>query len=118
MELPAEVITEIQANRKVSAIKLLRKQQNIGLKEAKDIVDAYTDKHPSNSPSRVPESVGGVGRLLFFAVVVGAVYGLYRYFYLKHVSLCGHALTRAGSTLPSGTGRAYSARSATRVRNQ
>jgi hypothetical protein len=81
IELPDDVVAELQANRKVSAIKLLRKHQNIGLKEAKGIVDAYTDKHPSNSPSRVPESVGGVGRLLFVAVVVGAVYGLYRYFY-------------------------------------
>ena len=81
IELPDDVVAELQSNRKVSAIKLLRKQKNIGLKEAKDIVDAYTAKHPSNSPSRMPESDGGVGRLLFVAVVVGAVYGVYRYFY-------------------------------------
>jgi hypothetical protein len=81
IELPDDVVAELQANRKVNAIKLLRKHQNIGLKEAKDIVDAYTGKHPPSSPSRIPESDGGVGRLLFVAVVVGAVYGLYRYFY-------------------------------------
>ena len=81
MELPAEVIAELQGNRKIAAIKLLRAREKIGLKEAKGLVGAYMDAQPSSSTSpRTNESEGGVGRLLFFVLVVGAAYGLYRYF--------------------------------------
>ena len=80
IELPADVIAEIQAKRKVNAIKLLRTHQGIGLKEAKQIVDAYTDKNPPSSRLKAPESEGGVGRLLILILGVGLIYGLYRYF--------------------------------------
>lgn len=41
MELSDAVKGEIEAGRKVSAIKLLREETGMGLKEAKDIMDAY-----------------------------------------------------------------------------
>jgi hypothetical protein len=79
-DLPSDVIAEIQANRKVNAIKLLRAHQNIGLKEAKDIVDDYIDKHPSSPRSGTSESEGGAGRLILVILGVGVIYGLYKYF--------------------------------------
>ena len=80
IELPADVIAEIQANRKVTAIKLLRSHQGIGLKEAKEIVDDYMGTHPSSSRPGAPESEGGVGRLLILILGVGLIFGVYRYF--------------------------------------
>ena len=41
-KLPSDVLEALHANRKIEAIKLLREHQNIGLKDAKDIIDAYT----------------------------------------------------------------------------
>jgi hypothetical protein len=80
IELPADVIAEIHANRKVTAIKLLRVHQGIGLKEAKELVDAYMNKHPSSPRSGVQESKGGLGRMLLFILGVVVIYGIYRYF--------------------------------------
>ena len=80
MELPADVIAEIQANRKVSAIKLLRAHEGIGLKEAKKIVDAYINKHPSSSHSGAQESEGSFGRIIVLILGVGLIYSIYSYF--------------------------------------
>jgi hypothetical protein len=79
-EIPREVIAEIEANRKVSAIKLLRSHKGIGLKEAKEIVDAYAKKHPSRPGHSAPKTEGGFGRILILIIGVGVIYGIYRYF--------------------------------------
>jgi hypothetical protein len=80
IDLPANVIAEIEANRKVNAIKLLRTHLGIGLKEAKELVDAYTDKHPVSPRSGAQESEGSFGRILLLIIGVGAIYALYSYF--------------------------------------
>lgn len=80
MDLPADVIAEIEANRKISAIKRLRAQRGIGLKEAKEMVDAYISMHPSSSGHRAPETDSGVGRIIVMIIGVGLIYALYRYF--------------------------------------
>jgi ribosomal protein L7/L12 len=80
IELPVDVIAEIQANRKVTAIKLLRSHQDIGLKEAKKIVDAYMDAHPSNNSSSAQESEGSFGRIVILALGVGVIYAIYSYY--------------------------------------
>ena len=49
VELPADVVAEIKANRKITAIKLLREHERIDLKEAKERVDAYLELHPSSA---------------------------------------------------------------------
>ena len=80
IELPIDVVAKIQANRKVTAIKLLRSHQDIGLKEAKEIVDAYMDAHPSSIGSSTQESQGSFGRILILVLGVGVIYAIYRYF--------------------------------------
>ena len=40
IELSGAVLAAIGANRKIEAIKLLRQEQNVDLKEAKDLVEA------------------------------------------------------------------------------
>lgn len=80
MELPPDVLAEIQANRKVNAIKLLRAHQGIGLNEAKEIVDTYIETHPSTIRSSQQEAEGGFGRILLLALGVGLIYAIYKYF--------------------------------------
>lgn len=80
IELPADVIAEIDGNRKVNAIKLLRAHLGVGLKEAKELVDAYTDEHPASPASGAQESEGSFGRILLLIIGVGVIYALYRYF--------------------------------------
>jgi hypothetical protein len=77
-EIPEDVIAEIQADRKVNAIKLLRKHLGVDLKEAKQIVDSYVAEHPSTPASRTPETDTGIGRIIILALGVGAIYGIYK----------------------------------------
>ncbi|MFT6957147.1 MAG: hypothetical protein ACJAYC_002155 [Halieaceae bacterium] len=62
-KLPDDVIAEIQANRKIAAIKLLRSHQGIGLKEVKEVVDTYADKHPSSIRVGEEKPQGDFGRI-------------------------------------------------------
>jgi hypothetical protein len=45
-ELPAPVVSALTQGRKIEAIKLLREAHGIGLKEAKDTVEAYAQSRP------------------------------------------------------------------------
>lgn len=80
IDLPADVVAEIAANRKVNAIKLLRARQGIGLREARQLVDRYMNAHPSAPRSGAQESEGGFGRIVLLILGVSAIYALYRYF--------------------------------------
>jgi len=51
MQLSLAVIALLQQGRKIEAIKLLREERHIGLKEAKDIVDEYCLQHPELIPA-------------------------------------------------------------------
>jgi len=44
--LPAPVIEALRTGKKIEAIKLLRLERNLGLKEAKDLVDDYVRRDP------------------------------------------------------------------------
>jgi hypothetical protein len=44
MDLPDNVIEALRARQKIKAIKLLREQRDLGLKEAKEIVEQYTSQ--------------------------------------------------------------------------
>ena len=79
-ELPEDVLAAIGANRKIDAIKLLREQRKLGLKEAKEIVDAYMSGNPAPVVSQGPRTDSGLGRLLLVALVAGIFYAAYRFF--------------------------------------
>lgn len=80
IEIPEEVIAEIKANRKVSAIKMLRKHLDVDLKEAKEIVDTYIAQNPSAPTVEAPEMDTGIGRILLLVIGVGLIFGIYKYF--------------------------------------
>jgi ribosomal protein L7/L12 len=46
-DLPETVVTELLRGRKIEAIKLLREEWSIGLKEARDRVEEYIKTQPS-----------------------------------------------------------------------
>lgn len=77
MDLPQEVINEIKANRKIEAIKQLREARGIGLKEAKESVDAYIEREAPKMTS-APRS-GGDHKLFLLAVAIVVAYLAYRF---------------------------------------
>ena len=80
MDLPTEVKDAVHANRKIDAIKLLREQRDLGLKEAKEIVDAYAleNRHLIGDQRSGRES--GIGRILLIIAIGGIIYVAYRAF--------------------------------------
>ncbi len=69
-ELPGEVVAALREGRKVQAIKVLREHDGLGLKEAKERVDAHIGKHPERYPQPEP---GSGGRFIFYAVILLAI---------------------------------------------
>jgi ribosomal protein L7/L12 len=45
-ELPAAAIAALTKGHKIEAIKILRQERSLGLKEAKDVVDRYVGARP------------------------------------------------------------------------
>ncbi|TGD74344.1 hypothetical protein E4634_09530 [Mangrovimicrobium sediminis] len=80
IDMPEEVIAEIRANRKVAAIKLLRQQQGVDLKTAKERVDAYITQNPPDPSLQPPAAETGVGRIVLLIIGVSVIFGIYRYF--------------------------------------
>ena len=80
MDLPAEVIAAIRARRQIEAIKLLREHWGMGLKEAKQAVDAYVRSHPEAVMHQPPRTESGIGRLVLAAGILIAVYLAYNFF--------------------------------------
>lgn len=78
-ELPPDVIAEIEANRKVAAIKRLRAHSGLGLKEAREQVDDYIKAHPASPGARAQPSEGGIGNIIILIIGVGVIYALYKY---------------------------------------
>lgn len=73
--LPASVTDALQRGNKMEAIKLLRGKSGLGLKEAKDVIEAAARaanaKRDGLSPGQVPKAVGGYG--WFIGLIVASV---------------------------------------------
>ena len=77
--LPDYVILAIQDGRKIEAIKHLREHYNIGLKEAKYIVEEYIAEN-GGPESEQPQTAGfTIERLIFILILAAVAYGLYDY---------------------------------------
>lgn len=74
-ELEPDVIKAIQAGRKIDAIKQLRAHRKIGLKEAKEMVDAYYLEHDISV-----EKVSSSNSIIAFVVMIAIAYVLYANF--------------------------------------
>lgn len=80
MDLPSDVKNAVHANRKIDAIKLLRAQRNLGLKEAKETIDAYARENRHLIENQRSGRESGIGRLLIIILIGGIVYAAYRVF--------------------------------------
>jgi hypothetical protein len=67
-KLPDKVIDAINRRHKIEAIKLLRKEWNIDLKEAKDYIDEYINGTLQLPPVRSRSSETGLDR--FFVIII------------------------------------------------
>jgi hypothetical protein len=69
----------IRRNRKIDAIKILREEQKIGLKEAKDIIDAhFAEYRKLHAPQRGAGESGSGRNLLLLVAFLAAAYVVYR----------------------------------------
>lgn len=74
-ELEPEVLKALNSGRKIDAIKTLRSLRGIGLKEAKELVDAYSDQHNlTDSSVQKVGSNNGVVAVIFLGVVGYLIY--------------------------------------------
>ena len=82
VEISDQVLAAIDAGRKIDAIKTLREETGLGLKEAKEVVDSLVRAKRGESggaPGMVEE--GGSGGMIRMIVVIAIVLGVYFYFF-------------------------------------
>jgi DNA-binding transcriptional MerR regulator len=82
--LPPGVLEALQRGNKIEAIRRLREQTGLGLKESKDAVDAYRLLHPEAgdlSPGQVRSSEGSLWWAVALALVCLLGYWLFRRLY-------------------------------------
>ena len=79
-ELSEAVMAALGANRKIEAIKLVRQEKNVDLKQAKAIVDAYIAENPDVVPARSRTGSLNVLPLLLAAAVTVVAYFVYKSF--------------------------------------
>jgi len=82
LEISDQVIAAIDAGRKIEAIKILREESGLGLKEAKDVVDSLTRTRRGESgatPGMAEE--GGAGGMIKMVVAIAVILVVYFYFF-------------------------------------
>ncbi len=79
-ELPADVIDAVRRGNKIDAIKLLREHAGIGLKEAKDAVDAFLRASPGVTSTHSP---GHVRQFPGVWIGIAILLGVAAYFMLR-----------------------------------
>jgi hypothetical protein len=72
--LPTDAAVALQRGNKIEAIKIVRRASGLGLKEAKDLVEANLSAEPSLQAaySAAQSQGGGRGLVLWLAVVLAA----------------------------------------------
>ena len=83
-ELPATAIEALKKGRKIEAIKILRQEWGLGLKEAKDAVDAYVAARPAvASQLQEAEEAGKRAKRLWIwlLILMGATVLFFRFFH-------------------------------------
>jgi ribosomal protein L7/L12 len=77
--LPVAAIAALQQGNKIEAIKIVRQERNLGLKEAKDAVDEYVRSQPSlqSALASAQSETRRVGLLWLAVIIVVAALGYY-----------------------------------------
>lgn len=79
--LPAAAIAALEKGSKIEAIKIVRMERGIGLKEAKDAVEDYLETSPDlqrrMNAASLEAAKGGMGWIFLIAVAVLLAYYFY-----------------------------------------
>jgi ribosomal protein L7/L12 len=79
-QLSTAAIAALQQGNKIEAIKIVRKEHNLGLKEAKDAVDLYVQGQPALQASfAAAQGESKRNALLWLAVIVGLAFLAYKF---------------------------------------
>lgn len=81
-ELSQQVVNEIKSGRKINAIKLLRHEQGVGLKQAKEMIETYMHEHAELKAAFEENQVTGFSQervLQLVVVIVLILIGYYVY---------------------------------------
>jgi len=80
--LSDEVIAAVDSGNKIKAIKLLREETGLGLKEAKDLIDALAAERRGDPPIAAAMSEeGGAGGMIKMVIAIAAILAIYFYFF-------------------------------------
>ena len=74
-QLTTEAIAALQLGNKIEAIKITREATNLGLKEAKELVERYVDEHPELKAQMAQNNSAGsfFGWLFMIVVAIAAI---------------------------------------------
>ncbi len=81
--MSAQVNAAIEQGNKLEAIKLFREQNGVGLKEAKDAIDAAFEGRQTMAADASPGAVAQTGSLLKWLAVVAVVAAVAIYYFVK-----------------------------------
>jgi len=81
-QLPVAALTALRQGNKIEAIKLIREQQGIGLKEAKNRVDDYLNSQPARQSSVASAQSEAKRRSLLWLAPIVAI-SLLAYYFLS-----------------------------------
>lgn len=79
--IPGAAIAALEQGSKIEAIKIVRIAQNVGLKEAKDIVEAYIDNTPSVKSRMSAANAASAKGALRWVFIIAAIVVIAYYFY-------------------------------------
>ena len=83
IEISDDVVSAVDAGRKIEAIKLLREESGLDLAEAKDVVDHLVGERTGvidSGPAPMQE-VGGAGSMIKMIVLIAVILFVYFYFF-------------------------------------
>jgi ribosomal protein L7/L12 len=80
-KIPAEAAALLETGNTIEAIKIVRQKHGLGLKESKDLVDAYLREHPNLAArAAAVRSEQNKRALLWLLLIVSLAVILYRFF--------------------------------------
>lgn len=80
-DLPTAAVSALNGGNKIEAIKIVRRERGLGLKEAKDEVDAYVRAHPALQAS-FAAAQGEAKRNALLSVALLFAAGLLLYYFV------------------------------------